>query len=146
MSAVGFPAEAGPCLRRTAATSDILFDRSGDAADAVDIGSVKPLVRPNREVATKPGPAGSPLWSVPRSVLTATQERPIFLVSRRPPQSAVLAARPMALTRPSSPARRPEWRGRRAVKSTGQPVTFLLTQLNSWPPGSPLATDEGLWP
>jgi general secretion pathway protein N len=77
-------------LAATSATSDILSDRPGEAADTVDIGSVKPLARPNREAA-KPSPAGNPLWSVPLSVLTATQERPIFLASRRPPQRAVAA-------------------------------------------------------
>jgi general secretion pathway protein N len=33
----------------------------------------------------------NPLWAVPLSVLTATQERPIFSASRRPPQRAVVA-------------------------------------------------------
>jgi general secretion pathway protein N len=74
----------------TSATSDILSDRPGEAADTVDIGSVKPLVRPDRE-AGRPVPTGNPLWSVPLSVLTATRERPIFLASRRPPQVAVVA-------------------------------------------------------
>jgi general secretion pathway protein N len=81
---------SSPVTAATSATSDILSDRPGEAADTVDIGSVKPLVRPNREAA-KPAPAGNPLWSVPLSVLTATRERPIFLASRRPPQSAVVA-------------------------------------------------------
>jgi general secretion pathway protein N len=78
-----------PLPAATSATSDILSDRPGEA-DTVDIGSVKPLTRPNLETA-KPVPAGNPLWSVPLSVLTATQERPIFLASRRPPQRAVVA-------------------------------------------------------
>jgi general secretion pathway protein N len=80
-----------PLLAVTSATSDILSDRPGDAADTVDIGSVKPLTQPNREVVAKPVPVGNPLWSGPLSVLTATQERPIFLASRRPPQRAVAA-------------------------------------------------------
>jgi general secretion pathway protein N len=74
----------------TSATSDILSDRPGEAPETVDIGSVKPLVRPNREAA-RPVLNGNPLWSVPLSVLTATRERPIFLASRRPPQIAVVA-------------------------------------------------------
>lgn len=80
-----------PLLAATSATSDILSDRANEAADSVDIGSVKPLARPDRE-AGKPVPTGNPLWSVPLSVLTATQERPIFSASRRPPQRAVVAS------------------------------------------------------
>jgi general secretion pathway protein N len=75
----------------TTATSDILSsDRAGEASDPVDIGSLKPLPRPNR-IGSKSLPSGNPLWSVPLSVLTATQERPIFSASRRPPQRAVVA-------------------------------------------------------
>ena len=74
----------------TSSTPDILSnDRAGDA-DTVDLGSVKPIVRSNRDVA-KPQASGNPLWSVPISVLTATQERPIFSASRRPPPRAVVA-------------------------------------------------------
>ena len=72
-------------------TLDILSnDAAGDSRDTVDIGRVRPLARPNREAA-KPVPGGNPLWSVPLSVLTATQERPIFSASRRPAQRAVVA-------------------------------------------------------
>src|ERR1019366_725459 len=39
----------------------------------------------------RPLPSGNPLWAIPLSVLTATQERPIFSASRRPPQRAVVA-------------------------------------------------------
>ena len=46
--------------------------------------------RPNRDV-TKPPPSGNPLWSIPLSTLSATQERPIFSASRRPPPRAVAA-------------------------------------------------------
>jgi general secretion pathway protein N len=75
----------------TSATTDILSsDGAGEVADSVDIGNLKPIARPNRE-AGKPLPSGNPLWSVPLSVLIATQERPIFSASRRPPQRAVVA-------------------------------------------------------
>ena len=78
-------------IAATSASLDILSsDRAGEASDSVDVGSVKPLARPNR-VGSKPLPSGNPLWSVPLSVLTATQERPIFSASRRPPQRAVVA-------------------------------------------------------
>jgi general secretion pathway protein N len=78
-------------LAATSATPDILSDdRRGEVTDMVEIGSVKPLARANRD-ADKTLPGGNPLWSVPLSVLTATQERPIFSASRRPPQRAVVA-------------------------------------------------------
>jgi general secretion pathway protein N len=76
----------------TSATLDIVPDSlGGPPSDQVDIGSLKPISRTNREAA-KPLPGGNPLWSVPLSVLTATQERPIFSASRRPPPRAVAAA------------------------------------------------------
>src|SRR5260370_29047492 len=85
---------AGPAAApraATSATTDILSgDRTGEVTDSVDLGSLKPIVRPNRE-AGRPLPSGNPLWSVPLSVLTATQERPIFSASRRPPPRAVVA-------------------------------------------------------
>jgi general secretion pathway protein N len=82
---------AGAPRAATSATTDILSgDRTGEVTDSVDLGSLKPIVRPNRE-AGRPLPSGNPLWSVPLSVLTATQERPIFSASRRPPPRAVVA-------------------------------------------------------
>jgi general secretion pathway protein N len=78
-------------LAATSATLDILSDdAAGGTADKVDIGRLKPISAPNREAA-KPAPAGNPLWAVPLSVLTATQQRPIFSASRRPAQAAVVA-------------------------------------------------------
>jgi general secretion pathway protein N len=84
---------AGPAPQVRAATSatlDILSNDAAGDAGTVDLGSLQPISRPNRE-AGKPLPSGNPLWSVPLSVLSATQERPIFSASRRPPQRAVLA-------------------------------------------------------
>ena len=73
----------------TSTTVDILSnDAAADVRDTVDVGGVKPLA--NRE-RSKPLPSGNPLWSVPLSGLTATQERPIFSASRRPAQRAVVA-------------------------------------------------------
>jgi general secretion pathway protein N len=75
----------------TSSTIDILpSEGAGEAAGTVDLGAVKPIASPRRE-GTKPLPSGNPLWAVPLSVLTATQERPIFSASRRPPQRAVVA-------------------------------------------------------
>jgi general secretion pathway protein N len=75
----------------TSSTIDILpSEGAGEAAGTVDLGAVKPIASPRRE-GNKPLPSGNPLWAVPFSVLTATQERPIFSASRRPPQRAVVA-------------------------------------------------------
>jgi general secretion pathway protein N len=91
----------------TSSTLDVLpNDRAGEA-DTVDLGSVKPISRPNRE-AVKPRSSGNPLWSIPLSVLTATQERPIFSASRRPPQRAVLALPVDSVTPPPQKAAEPE--------------------------------------
>jgi general secretion pathway protein N len=85
---------AGPVREAVAVTSstiDILPSESaGEAAGTVNLGAVKPIAGPRRE-GSKPLPSGNPLWAVPLSVLTATQERPIFSASRRPPQRAVVA-------------------------------------------------------
>ncbi|WP_246161155.1 hypothetical protein [Bradyrhizobium sacchari] len=64
---------------------------AGSPAEGVDVGAVRPIERPAQAV-TKPGPRGNPLWSVPLSALTATQERPIFSASRRPPPRPVAGA------------------------------------------------------
>jgi general secretion pathway protein N len=76
-------------LAAISATPDILSN-DGPVPDTIDLGSVKPISRPGRE-GDKPRPSGNPLWAVPLSLLTATQERPIFSASRRPPQRAVAA-------------------------------------------------------
>ena len=81
----------------TSPAPDILSDDR--PADAVDVGSVKPLARSKAEPA-KVLPSGNPLWSVPLSVLTATQARPIFSASRRPPQPAVVAPTAEAVVAP----------------------------------------------
>jgi general secretion pathway protein N len=46
-------------------------------------------MRPTGRLST----GGNPLWSVPLSILTATQERPLFSASRRPPARAVIGPR-----------------------------------------------------
>src|ERR1700742_846990 len=76
----------------TSATLDILpNDVAGVPPDRVEVGNVKPLGQ-KRETIKLPL-SGNPLWSVPLSVLTATQERPIFSASRRPPPRAVAGPR-----------------------------------------------------
>jgi general secretion pathway protein N len=100
---------AGPlALAATSATLDILPDDSaGGASDTVDLGSVKPISKPNRE-GGRPLPSGNPLWAIPLSVLTATQERPIFSASRRPPQRAVAVPADQVSAPPPQKAAAPE--------------------------------------
>ena len=74
----------------TSSAPDILSNDGAQDADSVDLGSVKPIARPARDAA-KRSPSGNPLWSIPLSVLSATQERAIFSASRRPPPRAVIA-------------------------------------------------------
>lgn len=77
----------------TSTTIDILPDDvPGKPADGVEIGTVRPLARQNQDAGKRP-PSGNPLWSIPLSVLSATQERPIFSASRRPPARAVTGPR-----------------------------------------------------
>ncbi len=75
-------------LAATSATLDILPNDVAGVPERVEVGNLKPLVGPKRDSAKLPV-SGNPLWSVPLSVLTATQERPIFSASRRPPPRAV---------------------------------------------------------
>lgn len=79
----------------TAATSsrtDVLSDDAvGSPAESVDVGTIRPIARPAQQAPGKPVPRGNPLWSVPISALTATQERPIFSALRRPAPRAVAA-------------------------------------------------------
>lgn len=81
-----------PCHAATSTTLDILPSEILGPPDKVEVGNLKPLAgsKPN---ATRPPVSGNPLWSVPLAVLTATQERPIFSASRRPPPRAVAGPR-----------------------------------------------------
>jgi len=94
----------------TSSTLDVIStDGAADATDSVDIGRVTPITRPNgnpRREAARALPSGNPLWSVPLSVLSATQERPIFSASRRPAQRAVVA--PIELTSAPQPEKQAE--------------------------------------
>lgn len=72
----------------TSATLDILPNDITGPSERVEVGKLKPLAGQKRDLAKLPA-SGNPLWSVPLAVLTATQERPIFSASRRPPPRAV---------------------------------------------------------
>jgi general secretion pathway protein N len=76
----------------TSATLDVLPNDVAGVPERVDVGPLRPLAGQKRQ-ADKPPVQGNPLWSVPLSVLTATQERPIFSASRRPPPRAVAGPR-----------------------------------------------------
>jgi|GEM_PF-1845147 len=79
---------ASASVAATSATLDILPNEVAGAPERVEVGNLKPLTGPKQEPARLPV-SGNPLWSIPLSVLTATQERPIFSASRRPPPRAV---------------------------------------------------------
>lgn len=76
----------------TSSRMDILSDdAAGSPAESINVGTLRPIARP-APAANKTAPRGNPLWSVPFSVLTVTQERPIFSATRRPPPRAVAAS------------------------------------------------------
>ncbi|SEM33600.1 hypothetical protein [Bradyrhizobium sp. OK095] len=75
----------------TSSRMDILPDDAAGPAESVDVGAVRPIAQPAQAVS-KPVPRGNPLWAVPLSALTTTQDRPIFSASRRPPPRAVAAS------------------------------------------------------
>ncbi|HEV7409888.1 MAG TPA: hypothetical protein VGO01_15520 [Bradyrhizobium sp.] len=95
-------------LAATSATLDILPNDVTGAPERVEVGNLKPLAGQKREPGKLPV-SGNPLWSVPLSVLTATQERPIFSASRRPPPRAVAGPpiQPMivSVAKPAEPDR-----------------------------------------
>jgi general secretion pathway protein N len=76
----------------TSTTLDILPNDVAGVPERVEVGKLKPLAGQKREAGKLPV-SGNPLWSIPLSVLTATQERPIFSASRRPPPRAVAGPR-----------------------------------------------------
>lgn len=77
-------------MAATSSRIDILPDEAvRSPSETIDVGTVKPIGRPAAQPASGPVPRGNPLWSVPLSALTATEERPIFSASRRPPPRAV---------------------------------------------------------
>jgi general secretion pathway protein N len=120
-----------PELRAATSSTDILSDdRPGGGPDSVDVGAVKPLVKPSREPARTP--TGNPLWSVPLSALSATQERPIFSASRRRPQRAVVAPAAQAVATPPPPAEpdRPALALIGAVVGDGDAIAVFLDRSN----------------
>lgn len=70
--------------------------------DRLEVGGLRPLEALKPATTAALPASGNPLWSVPLSALTATQERPIFSASRRPPPRAVAGPRiePVAVAPP----------------------------------------------
>jgi general secretion pathway protein N len=93
------------CHAATSTTLDILPNEIVGPPEKVEVGNLKPLAG-SKPIATRPPVSGNPLWSVPLAVLTATQERPIFSASRRPPPRAVAGPRvePVIVPVASAPA------------------------------------------
>jgi general secretion pathway protein N len=91
----------------TSATLDILSNDVAGVPERVEVGNLKPLAGPKRDPAKLPV-SGNPLWSIPLSVLTATQERPIFSASRRPPPRAVAGPRIEPVIAPVAKPAEPE--------------------------------------
>lgn len=84
---------AAGAMAATSPRMDVLSDdAAGNPADSIDVGTMRPIARPAQQSPAKAVPRGNPLWSVPLSALTATQERPIFSAMRRPPPRAVAAS------------------------------------------------------
>lgn len=98
LTAAGVPS-AGAA---TSTTLDILPNDIAGPPERVEVGNLKPLAAQKRDTG-KVFPSGNPLWSVPLSVLGATQERPIFSASRRPPPRAVAGPRIEPVVVPVAP-------------------------------------------
>jgi general secretion pathway protein N len=94
-------------LAATSATLDVLPNDVMGTPERVEVGNLKPLAGQKRDPGKLPV-SGNPLWSVPLSVLTATQERPIFSASRRPPPRAVAGPRIEPVIVPVAKAAEPE--------------------------------------
>jgi general secretion pathway protein N len=94
LSSLIFTVGWGPALRaEILATLNV--SKSNDAGisiDGVEMGNQKSVARQVSKRITQTV-NGNPLWSVPLSVLTATQERPVFSASRRPPPRVVAGPR-----------------------------------------------------
>jgi general secretion pathway protein N len=116
----------------TSATLDILPNDVAGVPERVEVGNLKPLAGQKRDPGKLPV-SGNPLWSVPLSVLTATQERPIFSASRRPPPRAVAGPRIepviVPVAKPAEPER-PALLLIGAVVGDGDAIAVFLDRTN----------------
>ncbi|MBR1088697.1 hypothetical protein JQ621_14605 [Bradyrhizobium manausense] len=116
-------------MAATSSLVDILSDdMAGRSAASADAGTVNPTARP-APTASRPASRGNPLWSVPLAALTATQERPIFSATRRPPPRAVAAA-PVVEVRapPPKPVEPPPLILVGAVVGEGDAIAILVSR------------------
>jgi general secretion pathway protein N len=88
----------------TSTMLDILPADITGPPDQVEVGNLNPLAAGPKPIAARPPASGNPLWSVPLSSLTATQERPIFAATRRPPPRAVAGPHIEPGAAPAAPA------------------------------------------
>jgi general secretion pathway protein N len=92
--ALAAAASAGPIDNRDGVKAEVeaanaAAPKEGGVAGAE--GSAPAAEGPHRDAVAQ---GGNPLWMIPLSALTATRDRPLFSVSRRPPALAVHAAPP----------------------------------------------------
>jgi general secretion pathway protein N len=82
------------------AETSVSLGEIGIGGDRLDAEPSSAAAKQTR--AQQPPPSGNPLWGVPIDKLTATQERPLFTASRRPPAPPV-APEPSAEPPPPPP-------------------------------------------
>jgi len=82
----------------------------GNVADSASQITEQHLTAAKNPDLRQPPPGGNPLWGIPVSSLSVTQERPLFSASRRPPAPpAPLAPPPMPVA--EAPPRPPNRSG-----------------------------------
>jgi general secretion pathway protein N len=95
-----------------AAGAFCLSSAFGQAGTSVGLGEIgtgenrldaEPTPAATKPLRAQQPPGGNPLWGVPINKLTATRERPLFTISRRPPAPPV-APQPPAEAPPVPPA------------------------------------------
>jgi len=81
----------------------------GNVADSASQITEQHLTAAKNPDLRQPPPGGNPLWGIPVSSLSVTQERPLFSASRRPPAApAPLAPPPMPVAEAPPPPAEPE--------------------------------------
>ncbi len=81
----------------------------GNVANHASPTTEQHLAAVNNSDLRQPTPGGNPLWGIPVSSLSVTQDRPLFSASRRPPAPpAPLAPPPMPVAEAPPPPAEPE--------------------------------------
>ena len=125
--ALAAAASAGPIDDRNGVKAEVeaanaAAPKEGGVAGAE--GSAPAAEGPHRDAAAQ---GGNPLWMIPLSALTATRDRPLFSVSRRPPALAVHASPPppQAPNPAPAPPERPTFTLIGTIVSPGTSVAVL---------------------